>query len=275
MRHTLRAALVKTRATGCFRFALHQPLQHELPKLPQKVPVRVLLSQFEQCHPIVGHRGQSPWFWSSRQQPFYGDPRWPFPPPPVTPLLGTLPAIGPGFEAVAVATQSQWDGNAASLCVHRGAGAVPAVIGSRRDEMAPSTQRITRGPPLRLSLRLARPSGPPSRPPARDPFTGCEPQSAYRETPDTAVVATLHPCSCRGNQSFRNKTLDSAGCAPIMRLLRRALPGALSRKLDQVICVGACADSEDNLDFRRKHSSNFTSDSRRAVSVGRKTNKRS
>ena len=48
MRHTLRAALVKTRATGCFRFALHQPLQHELPKLPQKVPVRVLLSQLEQ-----------------------------------------------------------------------------------------------------------------------------------------------------------------------------------------------------------------------------------
>ena len=56
----LGASFMKTCPATLLRPQLHQPLHHVLPRLPRKIPVGVLLSEFQQCHPVVGHRGVPP-----------------------------------------------------------------------------------------------------------------------------------------------------------------------------------------------------------------------
>ena len=56
----LGASLVNTGSAAPLCLDLHQPLQHVLPQLPEKVPVRMLLSEFQECHAVVGHRGVLP-----------------------------------------------------------------------------------------------------------------------------------------------------------------------------------------------------------------------
>ena len=51
---------MRTCPATLLRLQLHQPPRHVLPRLPRNIPVGVLLSEFQQCHPVVGHRGVTP-----------------------------------------------------------------------------------------------------------------------------------------------------------------------------------------------------------------------
>jgi hypothetical protein len=56
VRRPLVAALVAPGADQSLSIELHQPLQHRLGQLLQKIPAAALLQQLEKCHSLLGHR---------------------------------------------------------------------------------------------------------------------------------------------------------------------------------------------------------------------------